>query len=201
MENWITQFLEESGYIGIFIIMALETIFPPIPSEIVLPFCGFMTTMTDLSLVGVLVTATAGSVLGAIIFYGLGLLFDIERLEKIVERWGNVLKITKNDLRRADEWFDRYGIWTVFFCRMMPLLRSLISIPAGISHMDFLLFLLFTTAGTFIWNAILVGFGAGLGEAWPIIVDYISYYSLVIYFIIALLLLLAIVWYMRRRGR
>jgi membrane protein DedA with SNARE-associated domain len=201
MDNWITQFMEEFGYIGIFLIMALETLFPPIPSEIVLPFSGFMTTVSELSLVGVLIAATSGAVLGGICFYRLGLLLDVERLEKIIDRWGHLLKIKKEELHRADAWFDRYGIWTVFFCRMVPVLRSLISIPAGMSNMNFKVFLLFTTAGTLIWNTLLAGLGAGFGEAWPLISEYIDVYSKIVYLLLLLLMILAVIWYVRFRRR
>ena len=95
MQNWITDFMEQYGYIGIALIIALENVFPPIPSEIILPFGGFMTTYTSLTLPGVIIAATIGSVLGAVILYGIGLLIDVERLEKIVDRWGHILRIKK----------------------------------------------------------------------------------------------------------
>jgi membrane protein DedA with SNARE-associated domain len=199
MENWITDFMEQFGYIGIFLIIALENLFPPIPSEIVLPFGGFMTTYTKLNVPGVIAAATAGSAVGAIILYGVGLLIDVERLEKIVDRWGHVLRITKKDIHRADAWFNRYGVWTVFFCRMVPLLRSLISVPAGMSNMNFGMFLIFTTLGTLIWNILLVSVGTVLGESWPTILEYTSVYSNVVYVIIGVLVLAAIFWYVQRR--
>lgn len=153
MQNWITDFMEQYGYIGIALIIALENVFPH-PLEIILPFGGFMTTYTSLTLPGVIIAATIGSVLGAVILYGIGLLIDVNRLEKIVERWGHILRIKKEDIHRVDAWFDKYGMWTVLFCRMVPLVRSLISIPAGMSNMKFGLFILFTTIGTLAWNII-----------------------------------------------
>ena len=166
MQSWITDFMEQFGYIGIFLMIALENVFPPIPSEVILPFGGFMTTYTELTVVGVIIASTAGSVVGAVILYGIGLLLDVERLEKIIDRWGHILRVTKEDIHKADAWFDKYGVWTVFFCRMVPLIRSLISIPAGMSNMKFSLFLIFTFFGTLIWNIILVSIGAALGENW-----------------------------------
>lgn len=198
MENWITHFMEQYGYWGIFLIIALENIFPPIPSEIVLPFGGFMTTYSDLTIPGVIFAATCGSVVGAVILYCIGLLIDVERLEKIIDRWGHILKITKEDIHKADHWFDRYGIWTVLFCRIIPLVRSLISIPAGMSNMNFMLFFIFTTIGSLIWNIFLITVGAGLGEAWPVITEYINVYSKIIYVVIAVLAITAIAWYIRR---
>ncbi len=186
MQNWITNFMEQFGYVGIALIIALENVFPPIPSEIVLPFGGFMTTNSSLTIIGVIIAATIGSVLGAVILYGVGRLIDVERLEKIIDRWGHILRIKKEDIYRADAWFDKYGYWTVLFCRMIPLVRSLISIPAGMSNMKFGLFLLFTTLGTVIWNSILVIIGAMLGDNWHRITEFMNIYSSVAYAVIAI---------------
>ncbi len=201
MQNWITSFMEQFGYVGIALIIALENVFPPIPSEIVLPFGGFMTTNSSLTIIGVIIAATIGSVLGAVILYGVGRLLDVERLEKIIDRWGHILRIKKEDVHRADAWFDKYGYWTVLFCRMIPLVRSLISIPAGMSNMKFGLFLLFTTIGTVIWNSILVIIGAMLGDNWHRITEFMNIYSSVAYVIIAVVGVAGIVWYVRRNRR
>ena len=91
MENWITDFMEQFDYIGIFLMMALENVFPPIPSEVILPFGGFLTTYSNLTVVGVILSATAGSIVGAIVLYGIGRLLDVERLGKIVDRWGHII--------------------------------------------------------------------------------------------------------------
>ncbi|WP_322923670.1 DedA family protein [Paenibacillus campi] len=199
MQNWITNFMEQFGYAGIALIIALENVFPPIPSEIVLPFGGFMTTNSSLTIIGVIIAATIGSVLGAVILYGVGRLLDVERLEKIVERWGHILRVKKEDIYRADAWFDKYGYWTVLFCRMIPLVRSLISIPAGMSNMKFGLFLLFTTIGTVIWNSILVIIGATLGDNWQRITEFMDIYSSVAYVVIAVGGIGFIVWYVKRQ--
>lgn len=199
MESWIIDMIDQYGYWGVFFLIALENIFPPIPSEVILTFGGFMTHSTGLSIVGVIVTATIGSVLGAVILYGIGLLLDVERLEKLIDRYGKILRLTKEDIHKADAWFDRYGIWTVLFCRVIPLVRSLISIPAGMSNMNFGLFLLFTTLGTLVWNTILVNVGAAVGSNWHDIVQYMDMFSNIIYAILVVLFLLAIIWYMRKR--
>lgn len=198
MENWITDFMEQFGYIGIFLMMALENVFPPIPSEIILPFGGFLTTYSNLTVVGVILSATAGSIVGAIVLYGIGRLLDVERLEKIVDRWGHIIRIKREDIYKADARFDRYGYWTVLFCRMIPLIRSLISVPAGMSKMKFWLFLLFTTIGTVIWNVILVLVGAALGESWKDILSLMDIYSTIAYLIIATALVLLVLLYIAR---
>ncbi|KAA1181453.1 DedA family protein [Paenibacillus sp. B2(2019)] len=181
MQAWITDFMEQFGYFGIFLMLAFENIFPPIPSEVILPFGGFMTTTTNLTIPGVIIAATLGSLLGAVILYYIGRLLDVNRLEKIIERWGGLLRISKKDIHKADAWFDKYGYWTVLFCRMVPLVRSLISIPAGMSGMKFGVFMIFTTIGTLGWNLLLVLIGAALGESWEDIAMYMDMYSNVVY--------------------
>lgn len=195
MENWILQLMEQFGYFGVFFLILVENIFPPIPSEVILTFGGFMTSRTSLTLLGVIFFATLGSLLGAIVLYWIGRLLDIERMEKIVERWGHILRLKKEDIHKANQWFDRYGIWTVFFCRMVPVLRSLISIPAGMNHMDMGVFLFFTTIGTLIWNTILVGLGAYLGESWEIIVYYMDIYSNIVYALLVILFIIGMVYF------
>ncbi|AOZ92394.1 DedA family protein [Paenibacillus crassostreae] len=201
MENWITSFMEQFGYWGIFLLIALENIFPPIPSEVILTFGGFMTTYTNLTATGVIVMATLGSVIGAIILYGLGYLINVDRLELIIDRWGRYLRVKKEDIRKADAWFERYGYWTVFFCRMIPLIRSLISIPAGMAKMKFGLFLLYTLFGTLIWNIILVSVGAAVGDNWENIVEFMDVYSNIAYAIIALVIVAALFFWIRSRKK
>ncbi|MFC4410804.1 DedA family protein [Chungangia koreensis] len=201
MENWITEIMSQFGYLGVFLLIMLENIFPPIPSEVILTFGGFMTTYSDMTRMGVIIASTAGSVAGAVILYGIGRLLDVARLEKIVDRWGHVLRLTKKDVHRADAWFDKYGIWTVFFCRLVPLIRSLISIPAGMSNMKFWLFLLLTTLGTLLWNTVLVSVGAAVGDNWESIVGYMDVYSNITYAILAILGVAVIIWYLRFRKK
>ncbi|RDU36841.1 DedA family protein [Neobacillus piezotolerans] len=185
MENWIISIMNEFGYIGIFLLIALENIFPPIPSEVILTFAGFMTTTSNLSVTGAVAVSTLGSVAGAAVLYGVGRLLDVERLERIVDRWGRFLRLTRKDLHKADAWFSRRGVWTVFFCRLVPLVRSLISIPAGMAKMKFPLFLLLTTAGTLIWNTILVNAGAMLGASWETVAGFMDTFSNVVYVLLA----------------
>lgn len=200
MENWITEIMNEFGYWGIFLLIALENVFPPIPSEVILTFGGFMTTTSELTVVGVVAYSTIGSVAGAVILYGIGRLIDVERMEKIIDRWGHILRLTKKDIHKADQWFDKYGVWTVFFCRLIPLIRSLISIPAGMSHMNFGVFLLFTTLGTLMWNVILVNVGAAVGDSWETIVEYMDIYSNFVYAFLALALITFIILFIKKRA-
>lgn len=192
--------IEEYGYIGILLLIALENIFPPIPSEVILTFGGYMTTTTNLTVSGVATYSTIGSVMGAVILYGIGLLINVNRMEKIMDKWGHILRLTRKDLYKANDWFSKYGVWTVFFCRFIPLIRSLISIPAGMSRMNFVLFFLLTTAGTFIWNLTLVKIGAIAGKSWESIVGFMDIYSNVIYGLLIFLILFGILLIKKRGG-
>lgn len=199
MESWITSIMEEFGYIGIFLLITLENVFPPIPSEVILTFGGFMTTHTNLSIFGVVVASTLGSVAGAVVLYGIGLLVDINRMEKMVEKWGYLLRLSKSDIHKANDWFSKYGAWAVFLCRFVPLIRSLISLPAGMAHMNFGVFLVLTTLGTLIWNVVLIHIGAAVGESWETIVGYMDIYSNIVYAVLALLFLLFVILFVRKR--
>ena len=191
--------MEQFGYLGVAFLIMIENLFPPIPSEVILTFGGFMTTTTELNIPLMIVAATIGAVVGAAILYGIGTLLDVERLDKIVDKYGNILRITHADIHKADSWFDRYGFWTVFFCRFVPLIRSLISLPAGMANMNFGLFLLFTTVGTVIWNTVLIYLGAAVGSQWETIVHYMDIYSNVAYVILGIIGIAVILWYIRKR--
>ena len=197
MEDWIMEFIGEYGYFGVCFLLLIENLFPPIPSEIILTFSGFMTGITTMTKSGVIIAATIGSVVGAMVLYSIGMFIDMKRLERFVERRGRWLRLTKKDLRRAEGWFDKYGPWTVFFCRLVPLLRSLISVPAGMSHMNFPLFIFLTAIGSFIWNTILVTIGFAVGENWESIVGYMDVYSMIVYVLLAIGGLAACIGYIR----
>lgn len=201
MKDWIFSFMEEFGYIGVMLIIALENLFPPIPSEIVLPFGGFMTTRTELTVAGVVIASTLGSVLGAVILYLIGRIVNVDKLEKFVDRWGHLLRVSRKDIRSAEGWFIRYGNWTVFFCRLIPVVRSLISIPAGMAKMNFSTFILYSTLGTVVWNTILVSLGAFLGESWEEILGYVELYKDIFYVLFVVAGLVSIVWYLKRKRK
>lgn len=199
MQNWIIEFMGQFGYISILLLTTLENIFPPIPSEVILPFGGFMTTYTNLTIPGVVAFATVGSVIGAVILYSLGHLLKENGFEYIINRYGHILRVELQDVHKASSWFQKYGYWTVFFCRMVPLIRSLISIPAGMAKMNLWLFLLYTIAGTLIWNTLLVGAGALLGESWEKIIRFMDVYSDVAYIILGLAGVIFLIYWFRRK--
>lgn len=178
MQEFILSFMEQFGYLGVFLLITIENIFPPIPSEVVLLFGGFMTTYTQLNVVVMIIAATLGSLVGAIVLYYIGKILNKERLKKIVSgKIGKILRIKMEDIDKADEWFDKKGNKTVFFCRFIPIVRSLISIPAGMSEMPMLKFLIYTIAGSAIWNTVLIVIGNKVGENWVNILNIFEQYS------------------------
>lgn len=184
--SWIIAFIEQFGYISIFLLIALENVFPPIPSEIILAFGGFMTTHTELTVLGVVSVATAGSVFGAAILYFIGYKINAKKLDAVIGRYGGALGLKSNNLHQAFALFRRYKNWAVFLCRMIPIIRSLISIPAGMAGMKFKLFIFLTAAGTFLWNLLLVSIGAMLGESWEEALSFVRLYQEITYLIIVL---------------
>lgn len=199
--DWTIRLMEALGYPGIALIILLENLFPPIPSEVVLPFGGFMTTTGTVTFAGVLIASTLGSVVGAIILYGLGAWFGRERIYRFVDRYQRYLSVKPEDVKKAEGWFERYGNLTVFFCRMVPIMRSIISIPAGLVRMNLLTFSFYTLIGSLIWNTVLAGVGALLGASWPLVTEWVGYYqNVVIVLGVLVVAVLAFFWFKRRRA-
>ncbi len=172
MQTWIIDIMNQFGYIGIMLLIAIENIFPPIPSEVILTFGGFMTTYSNLTTLGVIISSTFGSIIGATMLYGVGRVFSVERLGQILDgKIGKILHFKKDDVIKACDWFNNKGKFTVLFCRCIPIVRSLISIPAGISHMNFSSFFIMTLVGSTIWNTVLVYLGVFAGSSWSKIVE------------------------------
>lgn len=172
MQAFITTMVNSYGYLGILILILVENIFPPIPSEVILTFGGFMTTYTKMNLPGVILTATLGSTLGAVILYGVGKYLSAEKLKRLLYgKAGKVLHFKPENVDRAVEWFQERGNSSVLLCRCVPIVRSLISIPAGMTGMKFRPFLLLTVIGSTIWNILLVGMGAAAGASWERIAE------------------------------
>lgn len=201
MKSLILSVMEQYGYPGLFLLIFLENVFPPIPSEVILPFGGFLTIHTSLRLPGVVFAATLGSLAGAMVLYGAGRILNGERLTRLVEsRVGKLLRLKGEDIAKAEEWFRTKGRKTVFFCRCIPVVRSLISIPAGMSGMELPRFLLYTTAGTLIWNILLVSLGALMGESWEYLSWLVGEYSHVMLIVLGISALSGILgFYFRRK--
>ena len=203
MQEIILNLMNQFGYFGVFFLIAFENIFPPIPSEVILAFGGFMTTYTNLSVPFVIIAATLGSLVGAYVLYFIGKLLNKERLKKIVSgKVGKVLHLKAEDIDKADEWFDRKGNLTVFFCRFIPIVRSLISIPAGMSEMPLFKFTCYTVIGSAIWNTVLVVLGSIMGENWTKIVSVMDEYShIVLWILIAVVILVIVFFFLKKRKK
>lgn len=162
----VAETVETLGYLGVGLMVALESLFPPIPSELVLPLGGFVAGRGDASYLGMVLAATIGSLVGAWVLYGISAAIGPDRLHALVVRYGRWLRLGEHDLRRAEAWFDRRSDAAVLVGRCIPLIRSIVSVPAGFRRMPIVRFTLLTAAGSAVWNAALIGAGAVLGERW-----------------------------------
>jgi membrane protein DedA with SNARE-associated domain len=174
LAGWTVDLMDRLGLFGAALAVSLDNFFPPIPSEIILPLAGFAASQGTFSLTGALIATTVGSVFGAAVLYSLGRVFGRERAALVFERTP-LLKVS--DLERTEAWFAKHGGKAVFFGRMVPIFRSLISIPAGVERMSVALFLALTTLGSFIWNFIFVYAGFRLGENWERVEPYADWFQ------------------------
>jgi membrane protein DedA with SNARE-associated domain len=195
--DWVTDAVRSGGLWALLFVMLAENLFPPIPSEAVLPLAGYLVYRGDLGYLPVVIVATAGSTLGAVILYLLGRYGG----RPLLLRYGRVLRMSEADLDRADGWFDRHGGKIVFFGRMVPLARSIVSVPAGTSQMSIGRFLMLTLIGSLLWNLLLVSLGYLFGEQWERIAEVVSRFSTPIAILVAIALVGAAVWWFWGRGR
>ncbi|MFC4909910.1 DedA family protein [Actinomadura gamaensis] len=172
--GWATDLMERLGAPGAGIAIALENLFPPLPSEVILPLAGFTAARGDMNLVAALVWTTLGSVVGALALYGVGGAIGRDRV-RAVAAWLPLVKV--EDLDRTEAWFARHGAKAVFFGRMIPIFRSLISVPAGVEQMSLGPFLLLTTLGSALWNTVFVLAGYWLGDNWHVVEESVGVYS------------------------
>ena len=193
MQELMLSMIGEYGNIAVFLLILIENIFPPIPSEVILTFSGFMTTITSMTAPAAVFASTCGSVLGALILYGAGYLIPEELLNKIFDgKIGKTLHFKSRDIAKAKEWFNKKGKITVFLCRLVPVIRSLISIPAGMAKMGITQFLTLTTIGSLIWNTFLIILGKTAGDSWEemcLLFDKYSHILLIVICIITSIIL------------
>ncbi|KQQ86719.1 DedA family protein [Massilia sp. Leaf139] len=174
MFEFITNFLEKSGYLGVFALMALENIFPPIPSEMIMPFAGFVAARGDLNVVGVLVAGTAGSVAGALPWYYAAKVYGCKRLKQLAEHHARWLTVTPEDIDHALETFRKHGRKAVLFGRLIPAVRTLISVPAGLGNMSLAQFLLYSGIGSLAWTGLLTAAGFLLENNYKEVAKYVD---------------------------
>lgn len=202
MNAWLLSILNSFGYLGIAFLIAVENIFPPIPSEVILTFSGFLTTKSDLTPVGVVIAATIGALIGAIILYYFGTIFSEERIVQFMEsKWGRWLGFKKADLDKTLSWFQKKGKYGALIGRCVPVIRSIISIPAGMAKMPMGEFILFTTIGTLAWNILLVFLGVQLGANWEEVMTFFDTYTNIMVIILALVGLYIIYWWYKRKRK
>ena len=200
LASWVQDVIEQLGYLGVALLVVLENVFPPIPSEIVLPFAGFVAQQGSDSVVLMILAATVGSVIGALIMYWIAAIIGDERLHAFTRRFGKWVQIREADLTRAEEWFDRHAMSAVLVGRCVPLIRSVVSIPAGFRRMKLIPYIAYTFLGSLVWNIALVGAGAVLGENWERVEPVVATFQwIVIVVILAGIARLAYVVVQRRR--
>lgn len=198
---WALNIIRTVGYPGLGLVMFLENVFPPIPSEVVLPLAGWLTldSETGFTLVGVTIVGAIGSVAGAFFFYGLGKWFDESRVRYLLRRFGKWFLLSEQDFDVALSWFDKYDEYVIFFGRMVPIVRSLISVPAGLANMHVGRFTAYTAVGTALWSFLLAFAGRLLGAQWHLVSEIIDRYQNVV--IIVTVLAIAYFFFMRLRKR
>jgi membrane protein DedA with SNARE-associated domain len=197
MAQWIEEFIRNGGYWALAAITFVENIFTPIPSEVIMPLGGYLVAQGRFTFWGVVAAGTVGSYVGALVLFYLGKQLKRRRLETWADKHGSWLLVTKSDVSSAFEWFDRHGGAAVFFCRLVPGLRSIISVPAGASNMALGTFSLYTIVGSALWTALLTGAGMWLGQRYQDTGQFLRWIN---YAVIALIVISIISWYFKRRS-
>ncbi|WP_405464172.1 DedA family protein [Streptomyces anulatus] len=196
--GWATGLVDTLGGPGAGLAIALENLFPPLPSEVILPLTGFAAGQGVLTLASALFWTTLGSVVGAIALYWIGMLVGRDRMHAI---WAKLPLVKVSDLERTEQWFLRHGTKAVFFGRMVPIFRSLISVPAGVERMPLPVFVLLTTLGSLIWNSVLVMAGYWLGDQWEVVETYVGVLSKAVVVLVAVALAAYVAVRLRSRDR
>lgn len=201
MEQWITETMKTLGYFGIGLLMFLENLFPPIPSELIMPLAGFTIFQKQMEFLPAILAGVLGTVLGALPWYYAGQLLGEERLQQLADKYGKWISVSGKDIQKANNWFNRHGTKAVFFGRLVPGVRTLISIPAGINGMAVIPFLLYSTIGTIIWVSFLTIAGyylASLNKDYHLVDEYLGPVSKIV---LAILVIGFILWIVRKKLR
>ncbi|MBZ8182373.1 DedA family protein [Oscillatoria salina] len=196
MVEWITNTITTLGYGGIALLMLVENLFPPIPSEVIMPLAGFVVARGEMSFVPVILAGVVGSMIGALPWYYAGKIYSKRRISRLADKYGKWFAISGEDIEKADRWFKKYGRKAVFYGRMVPGIRTVISLPAGINNMNMASFLVYTLLGSSLWVLLLTLSGYILGENYYLVEEYIGYFSLAVVIIVVTSI---IVWLVKKR--
>ncbi|MET7967745.1 DedA family protein [Micromonospora sp. NPDC005305] len=196
LTGWVATVIDSFGAVGVALLVALESIVPPIPSEVVLAMAGYLAAEGRFNVVLIVLAATAGSLLGALVLYWLGAALGEERLKRWLD---HIPLVDREDLEKADRWFERHGRWAVLFGRVVPVVRSLVSVPAGANRMPLGEFIVLTTLGSGVWNALIVGAGFALGSRWQEVDHYSHWFNYAIFAVFAVTVAAWVVKKVRRR--
>jgi membrane protein DedA with SNARE-associated domain len=191
MFDWMTEFVETTGYVGIALLMLAENVFPPIPSELIMPLAGFSAAQGQLSIIGVALAGIVGSLAGALLWYGVGRWLGCERLKRFAARHGKWLTLSPGEIDQAQSWFNRHGSKAVLIGRVVPGVRTLISVPAGIAEMPLSPFLLYSGLGTALWSTLLAGAGYLLEAKYEAVATYLNPVANIVFGIL-------VMWYLYR---
>ena len=203
MQEWITNTMNSLGYLGIGLLMFLENLFPPIPSELIMPLAGYTATFpnTQIQVIPAIAAGVIGTILGAIPWYYAGLLLGQERLQALAARYGKWIGISEKDLEKSVNWFQKHGSTAVLLGRMVPGIRTLISVPAGITKMPLIPFFLYSTIGTIGWVTLLTYAGYFLGKNYKSVEDYIDVITKVVVFGVLIAIISFIGYRLWKRSR
>jgi len=196
MTEWITNIMGSLGYVGIALLMFSENLFPPIPSELIMPLAGFSVSQGQMELLPAIASGVIGTILGAFPWYYLGRIVDEPKLEKLANKYGKWIFVSGDDIQKANKWFNRYGTIAVLLGRLVPGVRTLISLPAGMNHMKMTPFVIYSTIGTVLWITLLTIGGYLLGENYTLIEKYIAPISKIALLSIGFLFL---IWVIRKQ--
>lgn len=198
LAEWIPNVMNQLGYWGIGLLMFLENLFPPIPSELIMPLAGFTVAKGQMDFILVVIAGVVGTIVGAFPWYYIGKFISEERLEHLADKYGKWISVTSKDIKKANNWFNEHGGKAVFFCRLVPGVRTLISLPAGINNMPLIPFTLYSTLGTTIWVTFLTFLGYKLGGNYELVDEYLGPVSKII---LAIIVIFFILWIVRKQMR
>ena len=198
LAEWIPNIMNQLGYWGIGLLMFLENLFPPIPSELIMPLAGFTVAKGQMDFILVIIAGVVGTILGAFPWYYIGKFISEERLEHLADKYGKWISVSAKDIKKANNWFNEHGGKAVFFCRLVPGVRTLISLPAGINNMPLIPFTLYSTLGTTIWVTFLTFLGYKLGDNYELVDQYLGPVSKIV---LAIIVIFFILWVVRKQMR